>query len=76
MLPTSSPRVGWSRTRSFGCHAELPRDDHLLLVAARQRPGVHADRWRADVELGDALLRTLADGGVVTHRAAANGGLW
>ena len=39
MLPTSRPRVGWSRTSSLQLAVELARDDHLLLIAARQRAG-------------------------------------
>ena len=37
MLPTSRPRVGWSRTSSAQVAVELAGDDDLLLVAARQR---------------------------------------
>ena len=39
MLPTSRPRVGWSRTSSFSSPVELPGDDDLLLVAAGQGAG-------------------------------------
>ena len=42
MLPTSRPRVGWSRMRSFSAPVELARDDKLLLVPTGQRAGRHA----------------------------------
>ena len=50
--------------------AELPGDDDLLLVAARQRAGRDVGRGGPDVELGHAFLRTLLDGVVITHEAA------
>ena len=39
MLPTSRPRVGWSRIEDGELAAELAGDDRLLLVAAGQRAG-------------------------------------
>ena len=51
MLPTSRPRVGWSRMSSFSVAVELAGDDDLLLVAARQRARVTSARRRPDVEL-------------------------
>ena len=38
--PTSTPRVGWLAIASLIVAADLAGDDHLLLVAARQRAGV------------------------------------
>ena len=55
MLPTSRPRVGWSRTSSLGSRAELAGHDRLLLVAAGQRVGGDGRRGRPDVEALDQL---------------------
>ena len=47
--PTSRPRVGWAATTSLTGRRELAGDDDLLLVAARERPGVGVDRRRPHV---------------------------
>ena len=39
MLPTSRPRVGWTRSGAVGSALELAGEHELLLVAAGQRPG-------------------------------------
>ena len=70
MLPTSRPRVGWSRTSRLRSRANsratttfcwLPPDS----VAARDLGG-----GRPDIEFLDALLGRLADRGVVAQDAA------
>ena len=56
--PTSRPRVGWAAMSSLQGRGQLARDDHLLLVAARQRADAATSiAGRADVELATSALR-------------------
>ena len=70
MLPTSRPRVGWSRTSRLQVAGELARDDDLLLVAARQRGRLGVGRGRPDVERLDPFLGRRRDRGVVAQEPA------
>ena len=70
MLPTSRPRVGWSRTSDAQLAAELARDDRLLLVAAGQRAGRDVRGRRPDVVLADGLGGPHLAGVVVAQDAA------
>ena len=73
MLPTSSPRVGWSRMSSFSAPVDFARDDQLLLVPSGQGAGGHIGRRGADVVLRDPLTGRLLDGAEVAEDARANG---
>ena len=73
MLPTSSPRVGWSRTRSFGSRPSSRATTTFCWLPPDSVPAFTQDRRRSDVELGHALVRAGADRVVVAHEAAGEG---
>ena len=70
MLPTSSPRVGWSRTRSLRSRPNSRATTTFCWLPPDSVPAVHRRRWRPHVVLGDALLGAAADRVVVAHEAA------
>ena len=56
LAPTSMPRVGSSRMSSFGADREHPRQQHLLLVAARQLRDLLVATRCLDPQARDELL--------------------
>ena len=70
MLPTSSPRVGWSRMSSFSGRSNSRATTSFCWLPPDNVLGRDVGRRRPDVVLGDALVGRLLDRAEVAQDAA------